>query len=97
MHDIVVNNELIDEVIKALDDEINFVNDFVDSMYTALLEAASHWQGASYNGFASMMGSYSQYFFNYVEMVEIYRDAFSNTATEAVSTLETDVRKSMSK
>jgi hypothetical protein len=97
MHDIVVNNDLIDEVIEALDKEIEFVNDFVDSMYTALLEAASHWQGASYTGYASMMGKYSNYFFSYAEMIEVYLGAFQNVALEAIETLEGDVKKAMTK
>ena len=92
----VIGNELqINAVLSALSDEIDFVESFINGLYKTLLDAANDWQGSSYDGYASMMGSYSKYFFDYLELISTYYDTLSGDATKAIELLETDVKNAM--
>ena len=95
MYDIVVNPEALEILTDALDEERKFVQEFIDTLYEKVLTVSEEWEGGSYAAFARMIGSYSNYFYNYLDLINAYYDALTTSTPEAIEALESGVKTAM--
>lgn len=82
-------------LVSALKEEAEFVQDFMDELYSTVVDASRYWEGQSYESFASLLGKYSNYFYNYIDMLNVFIEALDGEAADAIETLEKEVKSAM--
>ncbi len=94
-YDTVVSSGSNSTLVSALKKEAEFVQDFMDELYSTVVDASRYWEGQSYEAFASLLGKYSNYFYNYIDMLNVFVEALDGEATDAIKKLEKDVKETM--
>ena len=94
-YDLVGNTDSLDVLIKALEEEITFVDEFIGELYARVVAASSFWEGDSYVAFAQLLGSYSNYFYNYLELIQTYYNTLTSSTMAATDSLEKSVKSAI--